>query len=301
MSNIIQIPNVTRDERIGSAFNYLFRVIHQVEAIKGNNIIWNFKDCFFFHPFFLFPLALYRNNCEKKIICQNIPQYLKVYFDFIYFDNLLYIDKDVDIEEILNNYKGKTYIPICKFDLCSSNIDGIQTTIQNIIEAQIKADKRITTPLSYFFGELICNINQHSKSEFGYIYSQYIHQERCIDICIADSGITVLGSYLNTGKYLDIIGDDDAMALKMANEGYSTKDLPDAENRGYGISSSKNMLVDGLHGAFFMLSGGGFHRHSDNQSDFIKLPNTISWDGTIILMRIPIDIPTDFRYENYIQ
>ena len=52
---------------------------------------------------------------------------------------------------------------------------------------------------------------------------------------------------------------------------------------------------------FFMLSGGGFHRHSDNQSDFIKLPNTISWDGTIILMRIPIDIPTDFRYENYIQ
>lgn len=52
MSNIINIPNVTRDERIGSAFNYLFRVIHQVEAINSNDIIWDFKDCSFFHPFF---------------------------------------------------------------------------------------------------------------------------------------------------------------------------------------------------------------------------------------------------------
>lgn len=301
MSNIINIPNVTRDERIGSAFNYLFLVIHQVEAINGNDIIWDFKDCSFFHPFFLFPLALYRSNCEKKIICRNIPPYLTTYFNLIYFNDLLCIDKNVDIEEILDGYIQKTYIPICKFDLCSSNVDGLQTTIQNIIETQIGADKRITTPLSYFFGELICNISQHSKSKFGYIYSQYIHQERCIDICIADSGITVLGSYINTGKYLDVIGDDDALALKMANEGYSTKDLPETENRGYGISSSKNMLVDGLGGAFFMLSGGGFHRHSDHQSYFIKLPDSISWNGTIILMRIPIDVPTDFKYEKYIQ
>lgn len=88
MSNIINIPNVTRDERIGSAFNYLFRVIHQVEAINSNDIIWDFKDCSFFHPFFLFPLALYRSNCEKKIICINIPPYLRAYFNLIYFDDL---------------------------------------------------------------------------------------------------------------------------------------------------------------------------------------------------------------------
>lgn len=31
MTNTINIPNVDRDERIGSAFNYLFQVIHATD------------------------------------------------------------------------------------------------------------------------------------------------------------------------------------------------------------------------------------------------------------------------------
>ena len=33
---------------------------------------------------------------------------------------------------------------------------------------------------------------------------------------------------------------DEAVALKKANEGYSTKNLPNPEDRGYGISSTTN-------------------------------------------------------------
>ena len=300
MNNVINIPSVCRDERIGSTFNHLFRLIHQVESIDDNDIVWDFSECSFFHPFFLFPLAIYKDTCDKNFIFKNMSPYLREYFRLISFEDLLHIRKDTYIEDMLNGYMDKTYIPICKFDLCYTNIDGLQSCIQRIIESQCNADKRITTPLSYFLGELICNISQHSDSVHGYIYSQYIHREKCIDMCIADSGITVFGSYVKTGKYLDRIGDDDAVALKMANEGYSTKDLPNSENRGYGISSTKSMLVDGLGGAFFMLSGGGFHRHSENGSYFIKLPSSISWNGTIILMRIPIEVPIDFSYEKYV-
>lgn len=38
---------------------------------------------------------------------------------------------------------------------------------------------------------------------------------------------------------IEEIGDNEAEALKFANEGYSTKNLPEAENRGFGISSTK--------------------------------------------------------------
>lgn len=48
-----------------------------------------------------------------------------------------------------------------------------------------------------------------------------------------------------------------------------------------------------------MLSGGAFHRHDSNGSVYVKLPETINWDGTIILMRIPIHVPTDFDYSKY--
>ena len=92
-------------------------------------------------------------------------------------------------------------------------------------------------------------------------------------------------------KYLDEISGSEVKALTFANEGRSTKNLPNAENRGYGISSSKKMLVDGLHGSFFMLSGGAFHRHDSNGSVYVKLPPNIYWNGTIILMRIPVEVP----------
>lgn len=60
---------------------------------------------------------------------------------------------------------------------------------------------------------------------------------------------------------LDVIGDNEAIALELANQGYSTKNLPKAENRGFGISTTKDLIVNGLGGAFFMLSGGALHRY----------------------------------------
>ncbi|WP_281644694.1 hypothetical protein [Bacteroides zoogleoformans] len=301
MCDIINIPYVDGDKRIGSAFNHLFSVISQTENCNSNTVTWNFKGSTFFHPFFLTPLALYKKSCNKKIICINKSKSIDSYFNLVHFEELLHIDKDTDLENSLKDYLNKSYTPICSFDLCSNNVDGLQTIIQSIIEKQSKADAQIKTPLSYFLGELICNISQHSQSNIGYISSQYLQREECIDVCIADNGITIYGSYVKANKYMDEIGDNEVTALIKANEGYSTKELPDPEKRGYGIISSKNMLVDGMKGAFFMLSGGAFHRHDKDGSVFIKLPPNIVWNGTIILMRIPIHVDDTFDYQKYIQ
>lgn len=300
MDNVINIPYVPRDERIGSAFNHLFQVINQTENYVGNDLVWDFKDAWFFHPFFLAPLVVYRKRCEKRIICANIRPSLRSYFDLIHFLDPLLINENMDLRSMLSPYVNRSYLPVCQFDLCESNIDALQSILQKVIEKQGHSSARITTPLSYLLGELICNMNQHSDSRYGYIFSQYIHKEKSIDLILADDGITVYGSYAKTKKYLDKIGDSDAEALRLANEGYSTKDLPDSENRGFGISTSKKMLVDGLNGSFFMLSGGAFHRHDMNGSAFIELPKSIHWNGTIILMRIPVNIPSGFNYLKYI-
>lgn len=301
MNNVVFIPNVDRDERIGGAFNHMFSVIYQTEKINDKTVIWDFSNASFFHPFFLAPLILYKSRSQKNIRTVNKLPYIDKYFKLIYFDDMLCLDELADLENILNSYKSKSYIPFCRFDICKSNIDGMQTIIQNIIEEQSKAGKEIKTPLSYMLGELICNISQHSDGKYGYIFSQCLsHKEKCINICIADDGISVFGSYVKAGKYLDIINSNEAEALRLANEGYSTKDLPESENRGFGISTSKRMLVDGLNGGFFMLSGGAFHRHDANGSDYVKLPEMMNWMGTIVLMKIPINIPLNFNYMEYV-
>lgn len=299
MNSIINIPYVPRDERIGSAFNHLFQVINQTENYIDEDLIWDFKDAFFFHPFFLAPLVIYRQECEDRIRCINYNLSIKGYLDLIHFDKPLFIGENVDMKEMLGLYAFKTYTPVCQFELHKKHIDALQSILQNIIKRQSRADDRITTPLSYMLGELIDNMSEHSDGKYGYIFSQYLRREKCVDLVIADNGITIMGSYLKTKKYLKEIAGNEATALRFANEGFSTKNLPEAENRGYGISSSKAMLVEGLGGSFFMLSGGAFHRHDVNGSQFVQLPDTINWKGTVILMRIPVDVPIDFNYNKY--
>ncbi len=53
MGTVINIPNVERDERIGSAFNHLFTLIYKIENADTEKVKWNFKETSFFHPFFL--------------------------------------------------------------------------------------------------------------------------------------------------------------------------------------------------------------------------------------------------------
>src|SRR5574344_3058492 len=96
------------------------------------------------------------------------------------------------------------------------------------------------------------NITQHSESGCRYIFAQEHPKKHFVDICIADNGITLLGSYKKNGDF-DIATDIEAM--QAANRGISTKNLPEAETRGYGIITSKRMLTEGLDGNFIMISG----------------------------------------------
>ena len=59
---------------------------------------------------------------------------------------------------------------------------------------------------------------------------------------------------------------------------------------GQGIAS----LID-------MLSGGAFHRYENGVNDYIDLRNIFRWQGTVILMRIPVVLPEGFNYIDYLE
>ena len=144
------------------------------------------------------------------------------------------------------------------------------------------------------------NIREHSSADKGFVFSQYLQNERCLNICIADNGITVLGSYYKTNKYLEIIHNNPAIALSQALSGLSTK----STERGFGLSSSKRMLVQGLKGAFFVISGNAFYRYDlkfSEKEQIIPLNEDYYWKGTIILIKIPIPIPEEFNFYNYLE
>jgi len=157
----------------------------------------------------------------------------------------------------------------------------------------------LNMPLTYLLDELICNIQQHAQADKGYVYLTYNQVAKTIEILIADFGITIYGSYVAAQKHLDKLGDSDAEALNLAQNGYSVKNLPDTENRGYGISSNMKMVVDGLHGEFAVLSGNALMLDVPNKRAILALPPEIDFKGTMIMVRIPAQVPDGFNLYNY--
>jgi len=94
------------------------------------------------------------------------------------------------------------------------------------------------------------------------------------------------------GSYVDRNFDQiysDQVALQAAVSGVSTKNLPGAENRGYGISTSADMIVRGLDSTIIMLSGRGFLLRDGKRNDFTELPEPIFMPGTLVCFSMPIE------------
>lgn len=300
MSTLITIPPVERDTRIGSVFNMLFVVINSTEAAcVYDEVIWDFSETHFFHPFFICGLSLYRKHSNRIIKIEGVKPYTRRYLDAINFYDPLSVNDPNEVEILLNRYLSKSYIPICKFNTSESTIDSVTSALQNIIQRQCEVPSHLISALSYLIGELVANIHDHSGSEHGYMFSQYSRKDKCINVCIADFGVSIYGSFAKSRILNDIELSNEGAVLNLALNHKSTKNLPNAENRGYGLPTTKNMLVKGMKGEFFILSGGAFHRHDRSGEATAVLPKRLSWDGTIILLRIPLLVSENFNYLKY--
>ena len=286
------------NERISDGLLEAMNAINQINEASDEKITLDFSDVGFVTPLYILPLVVFLNGCSKDITITNVSEYLQT----IGFTNGMQPDKMRKSEflAIIEKYSRKTYIPIVSFPTTRDSDDekdAILSTVESIIERQLGLTSNIAIGLKYMLGESIDNIIQHANSERGYIFAQSYHGKGYLDICIADSGITLLGSYQTLP---DNEIESDLEAIQAANRGISTKNLPNAENRGYGIITSKKMLVDGLGGTFVMMSGNALHLYNSLDRRFVETPENIRWNGTIIALRVPY-MNKDFQYINYIE
>ena len=199
-----------------------------------------------------------------------------------------------------NMYVYKPTPAICSFCLDDESIATAINQLKNHLHScNPDCLNAINVPITYLLDELICNIQQHAQTDQGYAFLEYDADTNTIGIIIADMGITIYGSYATAQKHLDKLGNSDAEALNLAQNGYSVKNLPDAENRGYGISSNIHMVVDGLHGEFAVLSGNALLLQSAKHKKILDLPEEFDYKGTMVVVVIPATIPEGFNLYNY--
>lgn len=286
------------DNKMSDGLLAAMNTINQISESSEKYITLDFSEVEFVTPLYVLPLVVFLNSCNKDVTITNANAYLQT----IGFTKGMYPDKMRKSEflAIMEKYSHETYIPIVSFPATKDNDDekdAILSTVETIIVRQLGIAANVATGLKYMIGESIDNIIQHANSERGYIIAQSYPHKGYLDICIADGGITLLGSY-QTLPNNEI--ESDLEAMQAANRGISTKNLPNAENRGYGIITSKKMLIDGLGGSFIMMSGNALHLYNSEYRRFVETPANIRWNGTIIALRVPY-INKDFQYINYIE
>lgn len=298
---VVRIPYVNRDSKIGSVFNQIFSIMFQTEQTNTEGkVLWDFSDCKFLHPFFIGAISILRRQYGQKIDIAGIPPSVSTYMHAICFNSALEIKINDNDEAFWNYYKGKTFLPICVFHPYDNSSIKAQELIQKAVREQLGFGTTLNSIISLLLSELIDNITEHSKSQEGFLFCQSHPRESVLYVMICDTGRSIYSSYAADDRYRDYLTLQESSGLLMALSGKSTKDRPQSENRGYGISKSRKLVVDGLGGEFFILSGSAFARHDSSGEVVVDLPPDFRWNGTAILLKIPTVIPHNFNLYNYI-
>ena len=287
-----------KDDRLIDGLTPVVRIMSQLESSREQEVTIDFSDTRFISPVFALSLIVYISRCGKQISFKNVPDYLELIGlsnGGIKPDEM----RQTEFLAALEKYASKTYIPIIDF-AAGRNSDAkevVSSIAENIIIRQLNIRSNVANGLKYMVDETLDNITEHSDSDRGYIFAQAYPTKGFLDVCIADRGINLLGSYM---KLPDNEIASDMEAIKAANRGLSSKNLPDAENRGFGIKTSKQMLIQGLGGQYLMISGSSLYIKSRNLDSFYAMPHGLRWNGTIVALRIPYHSDI-FNYIDYIE
>jgi len=169
-------------------------------------------------------------------------------------------------------------------------------TLTDVIYNQVQPNLNFRTAIGYFLSELTNNIADHSECSHGMIFAQTYPTKGYIDIIISDNGIGVLKSYLKSDIFNPA---NEPEAIEMAVNGNSTKD--DSISRGFGLRTSRSMIVKGLKGRFFLWSGGSMFVDTPENQSIVEVDDNAYYKGCFIVLRLPIANNNNFKFYEYIE
>lgn len=190
-----------------------------------------------------------------------------------------------------------TSLPLFKLDPDSETdaLEEVNDKIRELIgRTHAESKSAVLNAVSVPLGEMLDNIDQHSEFSHAALMAQFYPTKEYVDICLADNGISIPGSY----ERCDIHFTTDAEAVRMAVErGISTKeDVAGVKQRGKGLRTIHNIVCNGLFGELLISARNCVMHITRNNSRIV--PNS-RWDGTVVAARILPPGP-DFEITDFV-
>lgn len=230
---------------------------------------------------------------ENNIAINNIPnnQYL----------NTIFFSKGIDLYDVdFDFYSNKNYVPVVKIPTESDEKkrNEFLSKLLNKITEICNLDNNYKSAFKYIISEFTDNLIEHSCSKYGYLSFQKYPAKGYVDLCLCDTGIGFLKSYLNYNGNKDYSHiNSDIEALEAVMKGDSTKHQ---EERGFGIRTSVKMIVEGLCGQIII---GSESTLSVNGKNSISIQN-MNWKhkGMFLVARIPINkFNENFNFYDFLE
>lgn len=172
--------------------------------------------------------------------------------------------------------QARTYSPIHHYSSNSEQeINNVLKKIENIFPHSA------IDPIRYILSELGGNnIEEHSKYTLATVMAQYYEKKGYIDIGIFDNGISIPGQF----EKHKIPFQEDGQAIFLALNGKSTK--AQEGGRGFGLSTSRDLILKGLNGTLFVFSRQGIVEvdHRTPEQKIYKYEHLLL-NGTLIYIR----------------
>ena len=291
-----------QSESMGESIKLLLELLENWPHRKADEELHiDMMNIGFVHPFFILPLSVLVENTRDKFkdIKYKCNKKIRSYLDTIYFPEGFEFYYFKDWEQKLSEYSLKTYLPICKVPTPEKHTlirEKVLSTFEDILLQQLNLKGQMISVIKYLISEAMDNITEHSGAHYGWLMVQNYPQKGYIDVCIVDKGKGLLESYKSSDIFQNI--NTDYQALEYAINGKSTK--YNSETRGYGINTSRKMLVNGLNGKYFLFSGNAFYIYTNKFERILGL-NQTRWDGTMLALQIPHKPKSKFVYTTFLE
>ncbi len=276
----------------------LWEIIEAIKKIKQyeekTEVLIHFDEISFVHPTFILAFTSIMEVLKEwdYEVTWTISSRISAYLQTIRFPHGLQPDQDSSWEAVLEGYENKNYLPIINFPAASDPTsiemrEAVFSKLHQLLVQNMRLPENYKSPVTYLISEITNNIVEHAGVDRGWLTTQYYPAKQFLDICIIDNGKGLKTVYQEHG-YQEV--NKDTTAIQKAMKGISTK----SAERGFGLSTSKEMIVNGLEGSFVLMTGKGML--INNQ--LTDLP--VHWPGTFVTLRLPKG-KRNFQYTEYIE
>lgn len=271
-------------------------LVNQVQSNMLRDVTFDFSDIKWITP--QQSIFLSSMLSEKPELYNDTS--INTYLQTLRFPVGYLIEEGINIEELFKRYRDKSYIPILKLKLADASDDSdvradfLRCFLDHIATVLLFKSNYIDG-LTYILGDLLTNIFEHSYSEYAFFTFQNYPQLKKMEICVCDNGVGLLETYLRNKNALEtdfshIKTHMNAMGSVLS--GLSTK----SKERGFGVHTSRNMVMNGFKGTFIYQSGDAL-----SINEFIS-NSDCNVDGVIFSISIPYDnIDDSFYYINFVE